>query len=163
MKTILKEEQTITDKKLGSFTVPAFVLFDDDIEVIKQDDLTTTFTVVISDGEGIKYNKRDIEINNDDLSICDDDYELLYHLDMDKMDIGMEYFSIVLLICLFPFNEDHNEKSFKCFLDENGDDTFDQDVFDEIYFACQQAEDDIIHKAVEYITDKYSLMIKKYK
>lgn len=162
MKITLYEEQILSDKKLGDYVIPEKYILPNDIKLIEQDYLETTFEVKIRDTNGLEFRKRELIINNKTLKLVDHDCEILCHFNIEQMDIGMEHFNYFVIEDRFPLNEEHSYDSFEQFLEINDDTSYDQDWFDYYYRGAQDVEDDVIYKVIAHITITYKETIQLY-
>lgn len=162
MRIKLYEETKITDKKLGDYVLPEIFIFPNDIKLVEQDHLETTFEVKIRETNGLEFNTRTLVINNHTLELEDDDCEILCHFNIEQMDIGMEHFDYFVIEDRFPLNEEHSYDSFEQFLEINDDTSYDQDWFDYYYRGAQDVEDDVIYKVIAHITKTFKETIQQY-
>ncbi|CAK1861871.1 hypothetical protein VCRA2117O328_10234 [Vibrio crassostreae] len=162
MKITLYEETTLTDRKLGDYVLPEKYILTNDINLVDQDILTTTFEVKIKDTNGAEFNTRTLVIDNYTLELIDPECEIICHFNIEDMDIGMEHFNYYVIEDRFPFDEEHSYESYQHFMEINDDESYDQDWFDYYYSGAQDVEDDVIYNVIAHITETFKETIQQY-
>nr|WP_075498096.1 hypothetical protein [Moritella viscosa]SHO15147.1 Putative uncharacterized protein [Moritella viscosa] len=142
------EMDKLEDKKLGDYTGVTPLIYLNRITIKKESEYSVIFNIEINYlGETTK-NDLEVEIdkewllNDYSLEYCSDclaNDDHVYHDFFYKIGLGMDYFDYFFIKDTFPFNEDHDYKSFDDFIKRNSyihDGNYDEEAsqyYDEAY------------------------------